>query len=323
MDMTLRLIELGSRAVRVLIVTRDRKGEMRVVHSDSGKFPSWNLAALPAQDFPAALLRLRTVMEGLRSRSSQLKIERELVFGTAALRELDGARRSMIAEMVGRVAILQRRQEAAAAFAAGVMGFPRYRGDRHGVAVLDQGGGSLEMSVGRVDMKGDIDIEEYRSYLLGSELLKTQLSTAGGGIDAFRRALKRRIAGYRMPEHISDRQIVGMGTPVANAAWLRVRADLHERYDPMRIHGIEIQKSEMESLVARISADPEGLQRELDPGRIQDGVQFVVAAGLVAIIQLLTSMGADRLTVSGIGLRYGLAWLLIQDSKALGQLRAA
>ena len=193
--------------------------------------------------------------------------------------------------------ILSGDEEAELTFA----GATAQRDEPEPVLVIDIGGGSTELVIGRRDavtfhVSTQIGVVRHGERHLHSDPPTPQ------ELAALR-------ADIQLPDHPpATRAIAVAGTPTQCAA-----IDLGlEEYDPARIEGHILTRARLDELFADLSAKPLAeLQqtRGLDPARAS-----VIVAGIAILLEVMTSFGLDRVEASEHDILYGLALSTLSDS---------
>ena len=192
--------------------------------------------------------------------------------------------------------ILSGDEEAELTFA----GATAQRDEPEPVLVIDIGGGSTELVIGRRDavtfhVSTQIGVVRHGERHLHSDPPTPQ------ELAALR-------ADIQLPDHPpATRAIAVAGTPTQCAA-----IDLGlEEYDPARIEGHILTRARLDELFADLSAKPLAELRQtrgLDPARAS-----VIVAGIAILLEVMTSFGLDRVEASEHDILYGLALSTLSD----------
>jgi exopolyphosphatase/guanosine-5'-triphosphate,3'-diphosphate pyrophosphatase len=303
------VIDVGSNTVLLLVLGRG--GEVlcdssRVTRLGEGVFRTGRLD-------PKAVLRTRAAIEEFAEQARRLGASPIVAVGTEALRRAADAsdfthdlrRRGVVDDL----RLLSGEEEARLSIEA----CRREPGQSSaGLVVVDVGGGSTE--VAWTDRSGRV---RGVSLPLGSVRL-TEAHVSSNPIptavlDALRRAARAETAPLAgEPDlHPADRVVAVAGTATTLAALARA----HERYDDKRIEGTALSREDLAGWIARLAALDVPARREL-PG-MEPGRADVIVAGLVALEAVLARVGAPRFTVSGRGVRHGVAFRLLDRGGAV------
>ncbi len=227
------------------------------------------------------------------------KVDRVIAVGTQALREAkNGTAFTGPAETIlgTPIQIIGGQREAELAFAAVMQSFPELR--RGEVVVCDVGGGSTEFIAGK-----DGAIVSAVSVPIGSvRLAERHLASDPPTADEARRlvaAIDEALAPLSLPRRVPLVGTAGTATTVAAVAlslW---------PYDPARVHGLRVDRGELDRQLARYlelpAAERASRMRGLDPKRAD-----VIPAGVAILSRALARVDADALIVSDRGIRFGL-----------------
>jgi exopolyphosphatase/guanosine-5'-triphosphate,3'-diphosphate pyrophosphatase len=237
---------------------------------------------------------------------SELEVRAVKVTGTSALRDAsNGAEfaKAVHAATGWTLEIISGRREAELGFSAATDDFE----PGHPAVVLDVGGGSLQLIDGRA-RKGigsavSLDIGAVRM----TERFLPDDPPTWAQMETLRTHLRRMLEGSPRPE--GDFEVVGVsGTCTTLAA---ISLGLRE-YDSARIHGIRLERPEIERLFrAFMATDSAGRARMpgLHPKRAD-----VIVAGTAAVLEVLERYGKASLRISDRGIRHAILRLAFLDA---------
>lgn len=178
-------------------------------------------------------------------------------------------------------------------------------GSRELVAVIDVGGGSTELVVGT--LRGEI--LERTSVAVGAVRLTERYiegeAVEPEALEALRAHVEREAGSMRSQAVSHAAHVVAVGGTATTLASL---AQGLARYEPERVHGFALERSELERLFERLIGLPLPERRAL-PGLPPERADIIVA-GTAILLGMLQAMGAQRFTVSDADLLQGLAWQL-------------
>ena len=219
--------------------------------------------------------------------------------GTAALRES-----SNVLEVTGAIAsrfgvtlrVIDGKEEAAYCFLGAVHGLPVDAG-----LMADLGGGSMEV----VEF-ADRAMKTLHSLPLGS--LRTANSfrltryASAEDVAAAHRYARESLSLARISTLSHGGELVGSGGSMR----LFAKLDRRHRHHPVKkIHSYSISRRAMENLVGDLT-DTEMAERREIPGMNPERTHSIVGGAVVALA-LMEHAGANRIMLSGQGLREGLA----------------
>lgn len=308
------VIEIGSRAVRLLVADVSESSGLQPVVTD---WRQTQLAAAIARGDTTSLSNKMTevaaIVHEFKQKASSEGISNVAVFGTEALRQIREKRLIDLGAYAPGIEILNKKTEAKCSLLAAVKGCREPIGEGRQVLAIDQGGGSLELAVGSIQ-RNYVNLSDYRSYRLGAEALTELLRTVNGNTEKFHVAVAERIDGYRFAKIEKSARAFVLGSVATNSGWMFVRRDEHERYDPRRVHGFSISVGKAVQFVLALEkamvSDPERIRHFIDPRNPSSEEFEILLTGLITLTIFLRKYGIDQYTVSGHGMRYGMAWLL-------------
>ncbi len=223
------------------------------------------------------------------------------------------------------VHVLDRDQEARATFEGYRWLHPTLERD---LLLIDQGGGSTEVAYfsteGEALARGHIPLgtESLLSVLMSSE--QVTKSGAEGVLDLIRETPRQMSAKVsegvrRIQALISERgrpfQIIALGSAITEATGESGNRRQHNKALTRDDLARFIARCEEHVRRARLSADQ--LQRYIKNTAAQRDElheQLIYMIGVMMFEQLLSGLGAEELTVSGVGLRYGYLSMALRES---------
>jgi exopolyphosphatase/guanosine-5'-triphosphate,3'-diphosphate pyrophosphatase len=298
------VIDLGSNSILLLVLGRgDRvlRDEARITRLGQGVFESGVLA-------PRALAGTRRVLREFAGIARELGARRLVGVGTEALRRArDGER--LLSELcseglLDEAYLLSEQQEAELAIAASRR---THAAGRSPLVVVDVGGGSTELAwedaEGRVRAAslplGSVRLTEahVRSHPIGPREmadLRDAVGRTSAGLESER---ARNLRG----------DVIAVAGTATTLAALELRLD---PYDPEAVEGLSLSRETVSRWIADLSQLSVEDRRRL-PG-LEPGRADVIVAGLVVLEGVLTRLSAERFRVSGRGVRYGVAFRLLE-----------
>jgi exopolyphosphatase/guanosine-5'-triphosphate,3'-diphosphate pyrophosphatase len=282
-------VDIGTNSTRLLIADgdRERARESIVTRLGEGVDRSGRLGDAPQRRVLDVLTRFR----------EQIGDARAAAVMTSAVRDADNG-----AEFAQRVRAalgfeartLSGDEEAELTFA----GATAHRSGDAALLVIDIGGGSTELVVGRAS-----DVTAHASTQIGvvrhSERHLHSDPPTPAELDALRRDARAELHAARVEP--VETAIAVAGTPTQCAA-----IDLGlERHDPQRIEGHVLTRATLERLLERLAALPLEERRRtrgLDPARAS-----VIVAGVTILLEVLDHFDLDRVEASERDILWGLA----------------
>jgi exopolyphosphatase/guanosine-5'-triphosphate,3'-diphosphate pyrophosphatase len=300
-------IEIGSRAIRLLVAEITDTGKLIVLNSD------WRETALAA-----ALAAGGTTLDGkvneivqiaraFQEKSRSFQVRRICVFATEAVRQMSPANLGVLRDGIPHLEVIDRKTEACCALLGAVSPFERPQRSEDSF-VIDQGSGSMELAVGRIEDSG-VHLLTYKSYRLGTQELVEDLKECGNDIKKLRSKLTTKVKSLKLLGVDVQPQPIILGSAATKIGWMMARKNGSERYDPARVHGRIVDLSVLDKLVEMAIAAPDAIRGAIDPSNPKSSEFETVISGLVAISVFLKELGKMDFKVSAYGPRYGVVWM--------------
>ncbi len=219
--------------------------------------------------------------------------------GTAALRESNNVLEvtQTIATRFGvTLRVIDGYEEAAYCFLGAVHGLPVNTG-----LMADLGGGSMEVVEFADRALKTLHTLPLGSLRMANSFRLTQQASAED-VAAAHRYAQESLFLANVPALTHDGELVGSGGSMR----LFAKLDRRHRHHPVRrIHGYSISRRAMETLVNHL-AETDLEERRQVPGMNPERTHSIVGGAVVALA-LMEHAGANRIMLSGQGLREGLA----------------
>ncbi len=219
--------------------------------------------------------------------------------GTAALRESSNVLEvtQTIASRFGvELRVIDGYEEAAYCFLGAVHGLPVNAG-----LMADLGGGSMEVVEFAERALKTLNTLPLGSLRMSNDFQLTQQASAED-VAAAHRYARESLSLAEVPALNHDGELVGSGGSMR----LFAKLDRRHRHHPVkRIHGYSISLRAMEKLVGDLTETDLEQRREI-PGMNLERTHSIVGGAVVALA-LMEHSGAQRIMLSGQGLREGLA----------------
>lgn len=316
-DKEFAVIEVGSRAVRLLIASVSEELQMRQI--DTQVRNTKIIEALKTSELALAAelaLLVRSIDELTRYAKSR-GVADIVVFGTEAVRSLAESglyRKSGLAERIGYV--LSEKLEALCSFVAGGITLSNMGINTGDWIVLDHGSGSLEVALGSAT--GGYSLQWSESWPLGGSHLLGTFHSCGRDLNRLRALILLEL-GEMDKNWGNPAPFVIMGTVATKCAWLTKRRSVDDRYDPKRVEGVQLSRSGLQQIFdyanslnqkKDVPKAWERFQEFVNPGEAGGDAAERVASGIVPLIELLTLAKSEKFVVSALGSRHGFAMLL-------------
>lgn len=289
------IIDIGTNTVLLLLAERDHEGRV-VVTDDMVRMTRLGQgAAASGRLHPEAIARTLAALHEYRGIAQAHGARLEAV-ATEGLRMAANPEAFLepAAEALGQpVRLISGDEEAELSFRSVAQEEP---GDGP-LYVLDIGGGSTELVVGR----GGVVLDR-RSHRVGSVRLTEQLVRAdpptAAEVEAVAAAARAALAEQPVPPLPELHGLAGTVTTVA-ALLLELPT-----YDRTKVDGARFSVAEVEALRDRLAALP--LAERLRLPQLPPGRADVIVAGTTILVEALRHCGATTLVVRDRGLRYAL-----------------
>lgn len=308
--MRVAAIDIGTNTVLLLVAERTASGELVAVEEHAtitrlgeGVDKTRTLA-------PAAIERTNSVIGRYAEIVERLGAKRVDVVGTSAMRDAGGgdAVRAHVKATLGVDArTISGDEEARLTFKGALSGVTSVKmGGR--VRVFDIGGGSTEIVHGE---RGLDTLLFAHSYDVGSVRLTERHIQSDPPTDAEIAAVRHdaRMAFVSVPRFDSDAPPVGIAGTMTTIAAVALKM---ATYDGSRVHGLTLPIAEVERVVDDLARLPLDERRRV-PGLEPKRADVIIAGGLVGLAYL-EHVGADQVTISDRGVRWGLAEELATSS---------
>ena len=250
----------------------------------------------------AAEARTLACLERYASEIAKWSVDRVEAVGTSAMRDARGGSAfcDRAQAILGvRPSVISGEREAQLTFDGALIGL-----EPQGIlAVFDIGGGSTEIIVGARVGRGRGTLARAVSLDIGAVRLNERHChhdpPTRSELDAVRKDI--RVALKRAPA-LKGRPLVGVaGTVTTLTAYVHDIAP----YDPRRVHGAVLARTELSEAIDRLAAMPLAERRGL--AAIEPNRADVIVAGALIADEICEASGADRLLASDRGVRWGLA----------------
>ena len=289
-------LDCGTNSTRLLVVADDGtvlERVMRITRLGEGVDASRTLGA-------EAVGRTLAVLGDYRRALERHAVGRARLVATSAVRDAaNGADFLRRAEQVTGVhpELLSGSQEASLSFAGATARLPPGAAGTAPVLVVDIGGGSTELVVGRPgagapEVAGvSLDVGCVRvteRFLAHDPPLPTELAEA-------RRAVRALVDGARreLPTLEGDSLLVGLAGTVSTVAMLEQGI---ARYDRARVHHAVLGRPHVEWWLDALSGE-DGAARLARPGMVE-GRQDVIVGGVLVLAEVMAAFDRDRCLVS-------------------------
>lgn len=311
--MTLRgpiaVIEIGGRAIRLLVAEIQSGPRLQVVGTAWSEVALANVIDGEDSEITKRLEKIADVLKSFRTRAQQLGAAQIIVYGTEAVRGLDSNQLKELRIAAPELQVLSKKDEAELSLITGAMSLPEVATNLKNLMVVDQGSGSMEISIGEITAMGvGIRVAAYKSYKLGTRELVDLLRSEGGSLSRLRSLLEERFSRYKRLELRSSGRPIVLGSAATKIAWFGVRQNLIDRYDSRMVNGRIIPIRLIESFIRTAESDVDGARKFIDPKNPSSDEFETITAGLVGLEAFLKREEKSDFVVCGYGTRHGLVW---------------
>ena len=299
------VIDVGTNSVHMLVFDLGTNGQKpRIVRDDRRITRLGHGLALTNELEEEAMARTCATLRDFAVQAGRLGVDQVVAVGTSALREARNAAAFVkrVENQCGiEIEIISGETEARCAFLSirSDAHFSHLNDDR--IMVIDIGGGSTELIVGRHEIDTFVSVNVGAVYLTETflssdpptdeelEKLYSYLEEAWS---------KQPVAGAKL--HAAP-TLTGIGGTIVNLAGIKLGLN---RFDPRLLHGEMLHTTEIENQIHRFCSLPLE-ERKLIPG-LEAKRADIITAGAAVLRSVLKYVGASKIRVSTHGLRYGV-----------------
>jgi exopolyphosphatase / guanosine-5'-triphosphate,3'-diphosphate pyrophosphatase len=298
-DRRVAVIDIGSNSGRVVVYRRDAAGRLRIAATTRAALRLVRDVDDQKRFRPESIERTVAALADFRAIALGARASEIRVVATAAMRDAKNG-----AELVERVRrelgleieVIPGDREAWFGFLGALHGLPVESG-----AVFDVGGGSMQVTLFR-----ERRMDRAWSFPLGALRLSHQFLASdppeAGELRALRRHVREVFQEAGVPGLRTGDALVGTGGTVRNLA----KIDRHARGYPLtRVHGYVVTRSHVHEIAADLSRRRQKKRDDVKGLSGERGDSIV--GGALAIETLMEFLDASEITVSGQGVREGMA----------------
>ncbi len=296
-NMRVAVIDLGTNSV-LLTVAQLEKNKMIKSLLEAKQTPRLGENVDRTKKISSASFKrvLRTIQK-FKKKALQLKAEKIILLGTAALREAKNTAqfKKFILRKTGlKLDVISGKKEAELAYKGAIADF---KDKSKKFSLLDIGGGSTEIILGTANK-----ISELKSLNLGSlRLTERFLRNKKDGCPNMIKFIERKLVSLKKNFRIQDSILIGSGGTITTLGALSL--DL-KKYDRKKMHGLVLTKSRINSLLYNLeNMSPAARKRYLkvDPQRAD-----IIIGGTIILKQFMETFGFPDILISDKSLRWGV-----------------
>jgi exopolyphosphatase/guanosine-5'-triphosphate,3'-diphosphate pyrophosphatase len=300
--MRLTAIDIGTNTILMLVADVSADGRISPLHDAQviarlGKGVDANRRITP-ETFRRVLGYLRDYKQISEAFHSQ-KI---IAGGTSALRDASNRKEfidTVRQELGLEISILSGEEEADLTYQGAVSEFLEPDSDQY-LAVLDIGGGSTELTIGKgtkVLQTSSLDLGSVRLTERTPLLNPPSAPALAQAIGEVRNWISK------FPPISPHTRLIGVAGTVTTLAAIDLGL---EKYDPSRVSGHFLSLNTIER-ISKLLNTCSISQMEKDFPQVQPGRSDIIVAGILILIESLRRFDVEGITVSDRGLRYGMA----------------
>lgn len=299
------VVEIGSRAIRLLVAQIDSGTNLSTLYSKS--YDSHLYEALPIGNVVLAreVEHLIQRVISLLDESERFEPDHKIIFATEAVRQLPHVHKELLLSSISGLEILSDRQELEYSFGGAVAGLPGCRVSDQ-LLLLDQGGGSMEIGVGSL-ITGSAVITDYQSNKLGTNRLYSLLSECEFKLDQLYLRLEQETRNLNALKYRSDVTSIAVGGVVNSLCWLSVSKGPNEKFDATRVHGKTINAKKTRQFANFACNSPARARALLEAKGFYGERLLRTLAGIVGLAVTFDALELEQIYVSVYGPRYGAA----------------
>lgn len=240
------------------------------------------------------------ILKKLKKLAQVQQSEKLIAVGTEVFRKAEN--RDQILKSIRKqtgleVRVLSEKEEAEASFSGAVAG-SRVRGEGW---VVDVGGGSTEIIFGKQRQVIDFISMPLGAVGLTEKFIKSDPPSVQE-ISDLRNKVFTELNQYSIIKNFSSKMMIGVGGTITTAAAIHCNL---KQYDPDVIQGKELRFFEIQAIVKRLCVVSLSERQNIlsfDPERAD-----IIIAGLVIVQSIMEAGNFQKIRVSDLGVRFGLA----------------
>lgn len=303
------VFDIGSNSLKFIV--SERRGKHLHTLTETSRFTRLAEDLIHTGELkPEAMERTLTAMAELRAEADALGVQHFRAVATSAVRDSKN-RKKFLKQAAGvlgfPVNLISGEQEAATIF-EGVSSDPHWR--RSSLFIIDIGGGSAEWIQG-----ANHRITERMSLPLGCVRLRErfihQHPVGAAGVERLRRVLHEQLQPALASYQLDDRILVGTGGTSSCLAAMDLKL---KEFDPHKIDHYVLSRRKIRDRIEHLQTlNLEQLSRVI--GLPRKRIDLIIP-GATLLYVCMEILGAEHITMSMRGLRYGVLNQLATDTAA-------
>ena len=306
------VIEIGTRGLRLLIADASPLGIERTVYSTGDLSELGRNQTAKGAIAKESIQRTKTIVSRYVEIARQHRADHITAFATEIARSATN-RRAFLKEVstVIDVQVLRMEDEALYSFVASINAFRHVLPAGKTVMVVDQGGGSVELSCGVLMPDETVVLQDYVTLSLGTvkiTSLLVQNQTLRDGFDNAEQIVRQeveRLGTCMSVEADAPAAVFGLGSGITSFAELENPERDSRMSSSWHLHGRFVRTQAIQSFLERARTR---IQAKAIPTKdlAVDGNFLTLLSGVLTYYHVLTKCGAPGVTISRWGLRYGV-----------------
>jgi exopolyphosphatase/pppGpp-phosphohydrolase len=306
--MRVAIIEIGSRATRLLIVEFERDGKIQVLKTARKQIALGLAVASGSQAVTEAIAEVAKQCRIFEKEAKSWKVRTIACFGTEALRRIRAEKLFKLTSL--KAIVLDADAEAAFAFWGAVKDPSIDARTGETFVVIDLGSGSVEIVAGLLN--GEVPtVLRKRSISIGANHLVKIFRDLDHNVEAFTTEIEKVLNSADLPRPERLSKVILAGGVATKTAWLKIRDNPKDAYDDKRMNGPMITAKELEARVAELHSwerkDPIDAALFVEPRRVDLDELIQVISGNILFLCLLKKWEKTECQVTTHGPRFGVA----------------
>jgi exopolyphosphatase/pppGpp-phosphohydrolase len=307
------VIEIGTRGLRLLVADASPSGIEQVIYSTGDRSELGRDQTAKGTIVAHSIARTKAIVADYLNLAKQHKAEEILAFSTEIVRTAKN-RAKFVRELgsIVKVQVLTREEEALYSLVASLNAFRHKLGRDETALVIDQGGGSTELSCGSVRSDGAVILLGYDSLPIGTVGLTRLLSeseTVKNGYERVREIVKTAVYRHMKFAALSKKPpavVFGLGSAITMLAEFQNPKNDREKKSLWRLHGQFISTESLQKSVEKTGSQLEKMGEKSNTSVDADSDWATLVSGVVTYKYILEKYEARGIIVSRYGLRYGV-----------------
>lgn len=314
------VIEIGSRGVRLLVGEVVGREFVPVARRYDSSVRLAEALDIRGNKLRSTVEGVRQVVNGYMEVCRMMDASNVKIFGTEAVRRLSNLSQAdfqLLTAETPSFKVLQPKEEAFYSLVAGIRSLPNVVNVGGTALMIDEGAGSVELAVGKLEGE-QVQMKAHKSIPLGTQILASRLKNYEGHWDGLKEWVADKVGKTAIRGGVKAKHTIVLGSAATKLAWIKVRNQEDQRYDPRWVHGECLTKRLVDQFIAASTQKASRMREVIDPRDPESGEFETVLVGLVMLGVLLERLRKEVFVVCAEALRYGIAWEIgAADSEAI------